>query len=179
MFFDSWYSLGRVIVACVVGYVAVVLIVRVSGKRALSRMNAFDFVVNVALGSTLATLILSSRTPIVNGLAAFVVLAGLQRIIAILAMRSDVVHGLVKAQPALLFYRGEMYPATMRRERITEDEVRAAIRGEGLASFEEVEAVVLETSGTLAVVRKARGGDASALCDLGPPASTAARRAHA
>ena len=55
MFFDSWAGLGRVLVVGVLAYSALVLLLRISGKRTLTKMNAFDLVVTVALGSTLAT----------------------------------------------------------------------------------------------------------------------------
>ena len=61
------------------------LILRISGKRTLAKMNAFDFVVTVALGSTLATVFLSKDIALAEGLFAFALLAGLQRIVAWLA----------------------------------------------------------------------------------------------
>jgi len=51
MFFQSWFGLLRVVLAGVTGYVAPVVVLRASGKRTLSKMNAFDPVVTVALGS--------------------------------------------------------------------------------------------------------------------------------
>jgi uncharacterized membrane protein YcaP (DUF421 family) len=60
MFFDSWDGLLRVVVVGILAYTGLVLLLRISGKRTLSKMNAFDFVVTVALGSTLATILLSS-----------------------------------------------------------------------------------------------------------------------
>ena len=52
LFFNSWNDLGRVLVLGVLGYVSLVLLLRVSGNRTLSKLNAFDFVVTIALGST-------------------------------------------------------------------------------------------------------------------------------
>ena len=59
MLFDSWAGVGRTIVVGILAYIALVSLLRVSGKRTLSKMNAFDLVVTVALGSTLATILLS------------------------------------------------------------------------------------------------------------------------
>ena len=56
MFFDSWTALGRVLLVGTLAYVALVAILRISGKRTLTKLNAFDLVVTVALGSTLATI---------------------------------------------------------------------------------------------------------------------------
>ncbi|MDP9439064.1 MAG: DUF421 domain-containing protein, partial [Actinomycetota bacterium] len=60
MVFDSWVGLFRVAAVGTAAYFALVLLLRISGKRTLSKINAFDLVVTVALGSTLATVLLSS-----------------------------------------------------------------------------------------------------------------------
>jgi uncharacterized membrane protein YcaP (DUF421 family) len=57
--FSSWADLGRVLVVGPLAYVSLVLFLRVSGKRTLTKLNAFDLVVTSALGSTLATILLS------------------------------------------------------------------------------------------------------------------------
>ncbi len=77
MLFDSWLSLGRTAVVGVLAYLALVLLLRVSGKRTLSKMNAFDLVVTVALGSTLATVLLSTDVALATGILAFTLLIGL------------------------------------------------------------------------------------------------------
>ena len=168
MFFDSWYGLLRVLVTGTVAYVGLVFMLRVSGKRTLAKMNAFDLVVTVALGSTLATVLLSKDVALAEGLLAFATLIALQFGVAWLSVRSARVQDLVKSEPALLFFEGRYLDGALRRERVAREEVRAAIRAAGTASLEEVTAVVLETDGTFSVVR---GGDGErgSLQDLGAP----------
>lgn len=60
MWLDSWSDLGRILAVGASAYVSLVLVLRFSGKRTLAELNAFDLVVTVALGSTLATILLSS-----------------------------------------------------------------------------------------------------------------------
>ncbi len=136
----------------VLAYLALVALLRVSGKRTLSKLNAFDLVVTVALGSTLATILLSKETPLAEGVLAFALLIGMQFVISWLSVRSAKVSGLVKSEPALLLYRGTLLSEALRRERVTEEEVRAAVRSAGFASLKTVAAVVLETDGTITAV---------------------------
>lgn len=154
MLFDGWSSLGRVLAMCVLGYAVVVVVIRLSGKRSLSKMNAFDFVINVSLGSMLAMLVLSDRVSFVNGAAALVTLTMLQFGLSWLSVRSSLVRAAVHGQPALLYFRGDYHLENMRRERVTRDEIRAAVRQQGINDIEDVEAVILEVSGDLAVVRR-------------------------
>jgi uncharacterized membrane protein YcaP (DUF421 family) len=106
MFFNDWTGLLRVVIVGILAYLALVFLLRISGKRTLSKMNAFDLIVTVALGSTLATVLLSRNTALAEGIAAFALLIGLQYIITWLSVRSQRVAKLVKAEPSLLFSGG-------------------------------------------------------------------------
>lgn len=152
MFFHSWSGLGRVLIVGFCAYVALVGMLRVSGKRTLAKMNAFDFVVTVALGSILATVLLSKDVALAEGLLALVWLIGLQWVVAWLAVRFSPWRHLIKSEPRLLALRGELNPRALREERITREGVYAALRSAGHAALEEVEAVVLETDGSISVV---------------------------
>lgn len=157
VFFAGWSGLVRVVIVGTLAYFALVLLLRVSGKRTLSKMNAFDLVVTVALGSTLATVILSKDVALVEGGTALALLVGLQFGITWLSVRSASVRRLVKAEPTLLLYQGSFLPEQLRRSRVLEDEVYAAIREQGIAALSGVEAVVLETDGSFAVVSRTEG----------------------
>ena len=153
MFFDSWQSIYRVLIVGALAYIALVFFLRISGKRTLSKMNAFDFIVTVALGSTLATVLLSKDVALLEGITALGLLIFLQYAVTWLSVRSDAFQGLLKATPSLLLYRGQYLTDAMKRERVTEEEVLAALRRQGVSS-DEVEAVVLETEGKLAIIKK-------------------------
>lgn len=158
-FFTSWGDLARIVVVGVLAYLALVVLLRVSGKRTLSKMNAFDFVVTVALGSTLATILLSKSVALAEGVTAFAVLIALQFASTWTSVRSDRVNQLVKSEPALLVFRGQMLPEQMERSRVVESEVMAAVRGQGVPSLQAVEALVLETDGTFSVVSTSSSGE--------------------
>ena len=156
MFFDGWGGLVRVALVGVLAYAGLVLLLRISGKRTLSKMNAFDLVVTVALGSTLATILLSSSVALAEGLLAFALLIFLQFAVTWVSVRSRAVRRLVKNEPRLLAYEGEFLHDAMRTERVTEEEVEAAVRQQGVGDLGDVGAAVLETDGSVTVVQ--RGG---------------------
>jgi uncharacterized membrane protein YcaP (DUF421 family) len=158
MFFDSWTGLGRVLVVGTLAYFALVLTLRVSGKRTLSKLNAFDLVVTVALGSTLATVLLSKDVALAEGLLALTLLVLLQFVLAWLSVRSPRVQELLKSEPTLLLYEGRFLDGAMRQERITREEVLAALRGSGVSEPEQAAAVVLESDGSISVVPRGQAG---------------------
>lgn len=176
LFFTGWTSLGRTLLLGVLAYLGLILLLRASGKRTLSKMNAFDFVVTVALGSTLASVLLTKTIALADGILAFAVLIGLQFVITWLSVRSKTVSQLVKSEPALLVYQGQFLPAAMRAERITEDEILSVLRQQGLSTLAEAAAVVLENDGTLTVVRQLVPGALSAVRDV--PGATPDQPGH-
>ena len=154
MFFNNWHALLRIIVVGALAYVALVMLLRLYGKRMLSQFNAFDFVVTVAMGSTLATVLLTKNVVLVEGILAFVVLLSGQFVVTWLSVRFKWVDSLVKSDPRLLYHDGQYLHKAMKDERVTEEEVISAVREQGMASMEEVQAVILETNGTITTVRK-------------------------
>lgn len=166
MFFDNWFGIVRILIVGVLAYAALIIFLRISGKRTLSKWNAFDFVVTIALGSTLASVIISKDVVLIEGVIAFALLIGLQFVITRLSVRFDSIKNVVKAEPTLLLNKGEFLPAAMRRQRVAESEIRAAIRSNGLAAIEDAEAVVLETDGTFSVVKKSANDSRTALKDV-------------
>jgi uncharacterized membrane protein YcaP (DUF421 family) len=166
VYFDDWASIGRVFGVGVVAYGALVLVLRLSGKRTLAKMNAFDFVVTVALGSALSTILLSPDIALAEGVAAIALLCGAQYVVAWLSTRTVLVRRMVKSRSVLVLRDGRFIDAALRRERLTPSEVRQAIRAGGNGAVEDIAAVVLETDGTLSVIPGAAVGSGSALCDV-------------
>ena len=167
-FFDGWYNMGRAAALSSLGFVALIAILRVSGKRTLSKLNVFDFVFVVAVGSVFAASIVEKDVTLLEGLAAITTLVVLQAVLAEVAARSDPFARLINGEPALLFSHGQFLRRTMKKERITEEEVRAAIRQQGVERIEDADAVVLENDGTLTVAWAAKKPGASSLIDAKP-----------
>ncbi|MEX2260189.1 MAG: YetF domain-containing protein [Woeseia sp.] len=150
-------------------YVTLVVFLRISGKRTLSKMNAFDLIVTVALGSTLATVLLSKDVAMAEGALAFALLIGLQFAVTWSSVRARWVRRVTTGEAQMLLYCGEFLPAAMRKARVTKDEVRAAVRSAGIDSLEEVRAVVLETDGSFSVVQAGKDGNGSSVIGVDVP----------
>jgi len=152
--FDGWLPVARTLILGFMSYVGLVILLRASGKRALSKMNAFDLIVTVALGSTLATVLLSKDVSLVQGFVALRLLLFMQFVVTWLSVRFKWVRELVASEPTLLACDGELLPAALRKTRVSPDEVLAAVRAAGFGRLAEVGAVVLETDGSCSVVER-------------------------
>jgi uncharacterized membrane protein YcaP (DUF421 family) len=153
LFFDTWESLLRTFIITVLSYLALIAMLRISGKRTLSQMNAFDFIVTIALGSAFATVTLNKDVVLADGVLVLGLLIFLQYIITWLSVRVKSINRLITSKPTLLAYNGELYNDIMKNERITNDEVEEALRKSGLTDIKQTKAVILETAGDITVIK--------------------------
>lgn len=174
LFFDNWDSVGRVLLVGPLAYILLVLMLRVTGKRTLSKMNAFDLVVTVALGSALATTMLSKNAALAEGIAAMGLLILMQFAVTWLSVRSEQFQSVVKAQPILLMHRGFAIRDALIQERVSQEEILAAIRSSGLPTSDDC-SVVLETDGSLSVIAKRADEEQSSLANVSPTAGVSVR----
>ena len=174
MLFQGWAGIGRVALVGTLAYFGLVLGLRVSGKRTLAKLNAFDLVVTVALGSTLATILLSRSVALVEGLAAFALLIGLQWAVAFASVRSNRMARLVRSEPTLLMHRGELCPDAMRRERVTRHEIGQVLRAHNPDDPDAVNSVILESDGSFSVIGRGKNGEPTDFPRTGlpPPGET-------
>lgn len=149
---DTIKEIIQLVFFAFVTYVTIIFIIRISGKRTLSKLNAFDFIVTVCLGSIMASTITDSSLPIYRGLIAFGSLVFFQFIISKLIVKSDTVQSIVLFEPALLFYEGTFNTVIMNKERITKREIYETMRQNGFEAIDNIKAVVLETEGSISII---------------------------
>ncbi|MEM1291769.1 MAG: YetF domain-containing protein [Cyanobacteria bacterium P01_H01_bin.162] len=157
-FYSGSEPLIRIVFVGSLAYFSLVLLLRISGKRSLAQLNAFDFVVTVAIGSTLGRLITAKGTSLAEGITAFLTLLLLQYLVSWLTVRSSAFADLVTADPSLLYFRGQFLPTAMRAQRVTQSQLLAVVRQHQVVSLSAVEAIVMESAGTIAIIPKAADG---------------------
>jgi len=153
LFFRDWKSIKEVALCSLCGFLIVFIILRLSGKRTMSKLSPFDFIVTVTLGSTLSSMILLKVT-LAEGAVALSIIIVMQYFMAWLARSSGTLEKIINCQPSLLFYDGKFLEQTMKAEGITRNEILAEIRLYRLESMDSVKAVVLELNGAISVVKK-------------------------
>ncbi len=163
MLFDSTSDLLRILVVAPLAYLWLVALLRLSGKRTLAQLNAFDFIVTVALGSTVASVILTSSVSWSEGALALGLLVAFQLVVAWVSVRVGWVRRSVTSTPSVLLLDGTVDHVALRRERISESSLRQAVRSSGSGGLERVAAVVLEPDGTLSVIPAGDLGSGSAM----------------
>lgn len=139
--------------ATVVFYGHLVLLTRLAGKRTMAQMTTFDFVTNVSIGGILPAALVTRGIAFWTGLAVLTTLVMLQYAVTWTTVRSGRFEQMITNPPRLLYFDGSFLTENMRRERVSEQQLRSKLRERGYAHMSNIDAIVLETSGGLAVLK--------------------------
>ena len=160
-FWNGWEPLLRTVVVGTLTYISIIVILRISGKRTLATMNAFDFLITVALGSAYGRILTAKQVSLAEAVTTFMLLALLQFVVSKLENKYQWFYQMVTSQPTLLYYKGEFLEKAMRKQRVRKDSLLGAVRKKRFSSLEDVEAIVLETDGSLSIIQKQEQSDQS------------------
>lgn len=153
LFFKDWETLYHILICATISYLTLFLFIRISGKRTLAKLTAFDFVVAVTLGSMLSSTILL-QVKIFEGLTGLALIIALQYLLALITKKSDTMKDVINSVPTLLFYNGTFFKDAMKKELVKEEEIYAEIRQNSIERIDDVRAVVLELNGSMTVIKK-------------------------
>jgi len=141
-----------IVVRTVAVYCALLLGLRLAGKRELGQMTPFDLVVLLVIANAVQTAMVGPDTSLTGGLLAALVLLVVNWAVDRLGIRSAIVRETLIGSPTLLVYDGQLVMEHLRREGIAEDEVMQALREHGIQDLRSVKLAVLEVDGTISVV---------------------------
>lgn len=156
--FNDWFAsspanLIWVALSTVALYILVVVAARLSGVRSFAQMSAFDIIVTIALGSLVATVVVSDSPPLIQGVVAVATLYLLQFIVSHLRSRFGAAETVADNRPILLMGPGgEIKHANLRVARVTEDDLRCHLRRVNVSDLQSICAMVMEGTGNINVL---------------------------
>jgi uncharacterized membrane protein YcaP (DUF421 family) len=150
--FGGWGSTIGALVEALVFYPYAVLLLRVAGKTTVGTARVFDFVSTVAMGTVIGSTIISQSIALTTGMVGLTAIVALQWAVAYASSRSGRLYRITTNTPRLLYDGSRFLEEDLGDERITREDVLAKIRQSGHPNLESVAAVVLETTGNVAVI---------------------------
>ncbi|WP_300434958.1 DUF421 domain-containing protein [Christiangramia sp.] len=153
---EKWFafnleSMLAIVLTAVGIYIAIIIYTRIAGKRSFSKMSSFDFAMTVALGSMIATTVLSKSVSLWEGIIGLGAIYLLQLSVAILR-RYKLVRNAVDNAPLMLMDGKEVLYHNLKKARVTEDDLRSKLREANVLRIKEVRAVVFEATGDISVL---------------------------
>lgn len=153
----SWEVLIIVCRSAIV-YCALILLMRVAGKRAIGQLTVFDLVILLLVSNAVQNAMTGPDQTVDGGIAAAITLVGLNIAIANLSTKFPRFARIVQGTAVPLIENGIVDYATLKQERITEEELRAVLREHEVSHIEAVELATLEADGSISVIRRASNG---------------------
>lgn len=133
-------------------YATLLLLTRLAGLRSFSKMSSFDFAITVAMGSLIATVILSENPPLLQGMAGLAALFGVQFTVSLLRSRTQTASRVVDNEPLLLMAGSEVLHENLNEARVTESDLRGKLREANVIHLDQIRAVVMESTGDISVL---------------------------
>ena len=152
MTLDPWNLAVRAILV----YLAVLVLLRISGKRQMGQMGATEFVAILLISNAVQNSMNGGDNSLTGGLLLAIVLVGLSALISYLTYRSRFFRTIFEGTPTLLVHKGKVITQHLHRERMSEAELCMLLRKQGQHSFHEIETAILEADGTLSVTATTR-----------------------
>jgi uncharacterized membrane protein YcaP (DUF421 family) len=132
----------------------VFLITRVIGRRELSSLEPFDLILLIVLGDAIQQGLTQDDYSVTGAFIVIGVFAGLQVLLSYLSFRIPQLRPVLDGEPIVIVEDGSPLERNLRRERLTVEEVMEEARQQQIASLDEVQWAVLETSGTISFIKK-------------------------
>ncbi len=153
---EKWFeasttSLIAIVLTAMGIYFATIIFTRLAGKRSFSKMSSFDFAMTVAIGSIIATTVLSKSVSLAQGVMGMAAVYVLQISVAMLR-RFKFVQKLIDNKPLLLMDGEEILYKNLRKARVAETDLRSKLREANVLELSQIRAVIFECTGDIAVL---------------------------
>ncbi|MDX1602298.1 MAG: DUF421 domain-containing protein [Salinimicrobium sediminis] len=153
---EEWFTIsGEALIAVTINaigiYAAIILFTRLAGKRSFSKMSSFDFAMTVAIGSIIASTVLSKNVSLATGIFGLALIYLLQISVALLR-RYEGVSKVVDNSPLMLMDGKNILKENLHKARVTEGDLRSKLREANVLNLSQVRAVIFEATGDISVL---------------------------
>jgi uncharacterized membrane protein YcaP (DUF421 family) len=144
------------IVRCILVYVFLIVILRISGKRQIGQLAPFDLVLLLVLSNSVQNSMTGGDNSVLGGIIAATTLIAINYFVGFATFRSKRLELLIEGRPEVLIHNGKLFEDVMARAQLTHHEVDAALRQAGCTSIEQVHCAILENNGSITVTQRGK-----------------------
>ena len=148
------------LIASVLGIFAIIiLITRVFGLRTFAKMSSFDFASTIAVGSVLASIILNSDYSLLKGGVVLTAIIGFQTLFSYLVRKNSFFKRWFTNKPQIIMWNGKILHNRLKACNVGESDLIAKLREANVHDFNEVKAVIFESTGDVSVIHNSTDKD--------------------
>jgi len=150
MSFPYWLFIIRAAVV----YVAIIVLLRLGGKRQVGQMGAGEFVAILLISNAVQNSMNGGDNSITGGLILSIVIIALSLLVAYVTFKSKKAEYLIQGTTTLLVHNGKPIEKNLAKEFLSIHELKAVLRRQGIDDLKEVHIAILESSGFISVVKQ-------------------------
>lgn len=141
-------------VRAIILYIIVLIVMRLMGKREIGQLQPYELAISIMIADLASVPMTELGIPITNGIIPILGLLVMHLVISIINMKSLNIRKIMSGEPSILIYRGKIDEKTLKKERITVNELEERLRTNNVFNFGDVEYAILETNGQITVIKK-------------------------
>lgn len=145
----------NLIIRATLVYLTVMILLRISGKRAMGQMSITEFVAILLISNAVQNAMNAGDNSLAGGLILAAVLIFLSWLISLLTFKSKKISLIFEGTPTLLVHKGTVIKENMEKERLSLEELKSLLRKQNIHSINEIQTAILEADGSLSVTKKA------------------------
>ncbi|KAA9015741.1 DUF421 domain-containing protein [Niallia endozanthoxylica] len=138
----------------ILSFLILFVLARILGKKQISQLTFFDYVVGIAIGDMASTISIDPSMHFLDGVIGLVVYTALSLLFIYGALKSFKIRELVESSPSILVKNGKIMEESLAKHKLTYDDLLNGLRVQGAFSLSEVELAILETDGQISVMKK-------------------------
>lgn len=147
-------GVAHILVETLIAFVVLFLVTRIEGKKQLAQLTFFNYVTGIAVGSIAASMAVDKSISKWEGVASLVAWTLLTLLAEWLSIKFSRLKGPFQSKPSIIIKNGNIDKKVMKKNRLNLEELGMLLRMKDVFSFEDVEIAVMETNGTLSVIKK-------------------------
>lgn len=151
----SWSAVGLSLLTLLIIYLGVLLLTRLVGLRSFSKMSAVDFAMTVAIGSMIAGAISAPSPSLLLALAGLAGIFGIRWLLAFTRVHWPGLEQQLENSPLLLMAGNRILDDNLKRAQVSRADLRAKLREANVLNYDQVRAVIFETTGDVSVLHSA------------------------
>lgn len=143
-----------IVIRSLISFIVLLLLTRLMGKRQVSQLTFFDYIVGITIGSIAAEMSFDQNVRIINGITSLLIWGLIPFILAIISLKSRTFQQLIDGKPTIIIKNGEILEKSMKKVFLSIDELMLLLREKNIFKISDVEIAILETNGQLSVLKK-------------------------
>ncbi|MCU9595644.1 DUF421 domain-containing protein [Caldibacillus thermolactis] len=143
-----------IVIRSLISFIVLLLLTRLMGKRQVSQLTFFDYIVGITIGSIAAEMSFDQNVRIINGITSLLIWGLIPFILAIISLKSRTFQQLIDGKPTIIIKNGEILEKSMKKVFLSIEELMLLLREKNIFKISDVEIAILETNGQLSVLKK-------------------------